>query len=155
MRRVEGLAAKFRLVCVDMCWVGHGDVLPAGAAAAGRSTLHIARVNTNHFVPLQPSRVRGGTVPRASTLPRAEGGSASSSGQAHQETLGAAAASSASKAEASASEPGFPEAADSAVDAKAAAPHKTGVAEVASASAESPSDVLANGLCSARQSQCD
>ena len=43
---------QFRVVCVDLTWIGNGDVLPRGTLQAGRTTLHIARINQNHFVPL-------------------------------------------------------------------------------------------------------
>ena len=45
-------AHRFRVVCVDLTWIGNGDVFPRGAASDSRTTLPIARVNQNHFVPL-------------------------------------------------------------------------------------------------------
>ena len=45
-------AHRFRVVCVDLTWIGSGDVFPRGAATDTRSTLAIARVDQNHFVPL-------------------------------------------------------------------------------------------------------
>ena len=43
---------RFRVVCVDLTWIGNGDVFPRGAASDSRTTLPTARVNQNHFVPL-------------------------------------------------------------------------------------------------------
>ena len=63
--RIQKLSSRFRICCVDMCWVGHGEVLPRDVPASARQTLYVARVNQNHFVPLQRSRQRGGEVPRA------------------------------------------------------------------------------------------
>ena len=37
----------FKVVCVDLLYIGNGDVVGGGA-----QTLHIARENANHFVPL-------------------------------------------------------------------------------------------------------
>ena len=45
-------AHRFRVVCVDLTWIGSGDVFPRGASSDTRTTLAIARVNQNHFVPL-------------------------------------------------------------------------------------------------------
>ena len=46
-------AHRFRIVCVDLTWIGHGEVFPRGSRPGPeRSTLTIARVNENHFVPL-------------------------------------------------------------------------------------------------------
>ena len=50
-----------------MCWIGHGEILPRDVPANARQTLHIARVNQNHFVPLRRSRRRGGEVPLSYT----------------------------------------------------------------------------------------
>jgi hypothetical protein len=47
-----GQHRNFRVVCVDMAWIGNGDVFPRNSSADGRTTLAIARVNQNHFVPL-------------------------------------------------------------------------------------------------------
>ena len=47
-----GLSQRFRVVCVDLTWIGSGDVLPRDATAHTHTTLPIARVNENHFVPL-------------------------------------------------------------------------------------------------------
>ena len=63
--RVHNLSSRFRVCCVDMCWIGHGEALPQDVSADARQTLHLARVNQNHFVPLRRSRQRGGEVPRA------------------------------------------------------------------------------------------
>ena len=43
---------NYRVVCVDMTWIGSGDVFPRNSSADGRRSLAIARVNENHFVPL-------------------------------------------------------------------------------------------------------
>ena len=46
-------AHRFRIVLVDLTWIGHGEVFPRGSRPGlERSTLTIARVNQNHFVPL-------------------------------------------------------------------------------------------------------
>ena len=46
-------AHRFRIVCVDVTWIGHGEVFPRGSRPGPeRSHLTIARVNENHFVPL-------------------------------------------------------------------------------------------------------
>ena len=45
-------AVDFRIVCVDLTLIGHGNVLPRGVPQGQRTTLHIARVNQNHFIPL-------------------------------------------------------------------------------------------------------
>ena len=45
-------AVDFRIVCVDLTLIGHGNVLPRGVPQGQRTTLHIARVNGNHFIPL-------------------------------------------------------------------------------------------------------
>ena len=39
---------SFRIVCVDLEYMGHGDVVGEGPVM-----LHIARENGNHFVPLE------------------------------------------------------------------------------------------------------
>ena len=57
-------AVKFRIVCVDMTHIGHGDVLPRGVPQGQRTTLHIARVNLNHFIPLH--RLHAPATARAS-----------------------------------------------------------------------------------------
>ena len=57
-------AVKFRIVCVDMTHIGHGDVLPRGVPQGQRTTLHIARVNQNHFIPLH--RLHAPATARAS-----------------------------------------------------------------------------------------
>ena len=44
----EFLAIIYKIVCVDVAWVGHGDV----ENEEGFKTLYIARQNANHFVPL-------------------------------------------------------------------------------------------------------
>ena len=59
LARVRNLSSKFRVCCIDMCWIGHGEVLPRDVPADARQTLYIARVNQNHFVPLRRSRRRG------------------------------------------------------------------------------------------------
>jgi hypothetical protein len=48
----ESWAHRFRVVCVDLTWIGHGEVFPRGASSSDRTSLLIARVNQNHFVPL-------------------------------------------------------------------------------------------------------
>ena len=48
----ESWARRFRVVCVDLTWVGNGEVFPRGASSRERTSLVIARVNQNHFVPL-------------------------------------------------------------------------------------------------------
>ena len=46
-------ARRFWIVCVDLTYIGHGEVFPRGSRPGPeRSTLTIARVNENHFVPL-------------------------------------------------------------------------------------------------------
>ena len=45
-------AHRLSMVCVDLAWIGSGDVFPRGASSDTRSTFAIARVNQNHFVPL-------------------------------------------------------------------------------------------------------
>ena len=42
------LAITYKIVCVDVAWIGHGDV----ENEKGLKTLYIARQNANHFVPL-------------------------------------------------------------------------------------------------------
>ena len=65
--RTRNLSSTFRVCCVDMCWIGHGEALPRDVPANARQTLYIARVNQNHFVPLRRSRRRGGEVPLSYT----------------------------------------------------------------------------------------
>jgi hypothetical protein len=48
----ESRAHRFRVVCVELTWIGHGEVFPRGASSSERTSLIIARVNQNHFVPL-------------------------------------------------------------------------------------------------------
>ena len=48
----ESRAHRFRVVCVDLTWIGNGEVFPRGASSRERTSLVIARVNQNHFVPL-------------------------------------------------------------------------------------------------------
>ena len=48
----ESRAHRFRVVCVDLTWIGNGEVFPRGASSSERTSLVIARVNQNHFVPL-------------------------------------------------------------------------------------------------------
>ena len=43
---------NYKVVCVDMTWIGSGDVLPRNSSTDGLIRLAIARVNENHFVPL-------------------------------------------------------------------------------------------------------
>ena len=46
-------AHRFRIVCVDPTWIGHGEDFPRGSRPGPeRLTLVMARVNENHFVPL-------------------------------------------------------------------------------------------------------
>jgi hypothetical protein len=61
---IQNYSSHFRICCVDMCWIGNGDVVPRGVPQGNRETLHIARVNQNHFVPLLRSRNRGGELVR-------------------------------------------------------------------------------------------
>ena len=49
---LESWAHRFRVACVDLTWIGHGEVFPRGASSSDRTSLLIARVNQNHFVPL-------------------------------------------------------------------------------------------------------
>jgi len=62
--RISKWSSRFRICCVEMCWIGNGDVLPRGVPQGDRQTLYIARVNQNHFVPLLRSRKRGGEIVR-------------------------------------------------------------------------------------------
>ena len=39
---------NFRVICVDLCFTANGDV-----NGNGPMTLHIARINQNHFIPLE------------------------------------------------------------------------------------------------------
>ena len=43
---------QFEVVCVDLTYIGHGERLPSGHTDTHRQTLHMARINSNHFVPL-------------------------------------------------------------------------------------------------------
>ena len=61
---IPNFSSRFRISCVDMCWIGHGEVLPRGVPLGDRQTLYIARVNQNHFAPLLRSRLRGGEIVR-------------------------------------------------------------------------------------------
>jgi hypothetical protein len=61
LKSVGQLSSRFRVVCVDMCWIGNGVVRPLEAAPE-RGTLYLARVDQNHFVPLLRSTTRGGLV---------------------------------------------------------------------------------------------
>ena len=61
---IPDFSSRFRICCVDMCWIGNGEVVPRGVPQGHRETLYIARVNQNHFVPLLRSRRRGGEIPR-------------------------------------------------------------------------------------------
>ena len=47
-------ASRFQVNCIDLTWIGHGEVLPRGVRRELCTVLHIARVNQNHFVPLTP-----------------------------------------------------------------------------------------------------
>ena len=51
--KAKRLVHRFRVVCVDVAWIGSGDVFFRGAASDACTTLAIARVNQNHFVPLR------------------------------------------------------------------------------------------------------
>ena len=62
--RFPNWSSRFRICCVDMCWIGNGEVLPRGVPQGDRQTLYIARVHQNHFVPLLRSRKRGGEIVR-------------------------------------------------------------------------------------------
>ena len=55
---IPNFSSRFRICCVDMCWIGNGEVLPRGVPQGDRQNLYIARVNQNHFVPLLRSRQR-------------------------------------------------------------------------------------------------
>ena len=59
---IPNFSSKFRICCVDMCWIGNGEVLPRGMPQGNRQTLYIARVNQNHFVPLLRSQKHGGEI---------------------------------------------------------------------------------------------
>ena len=61
---IPNCSSIFRICCVDMCWIGNGEVLPRGVPQGDRQTLYIARVNQNHFVPLLRSHQRGGEIVR-------------------------------------------------------------------------------------------
>ena len=61
---IPNFSSIFRICCVDMCWIGNGEVLPRGVPQGDRQTLYIARVNQNHFVPRLRSRQRGGEIVR-------------------------------------------------------------------------------------------
>ena len=76
-RRMQNFAARFQVVCADLTWIGHGDVLPGGPAGARRTRLHIARVNQNHFVPLI---FRLGPLAARASAASMPGSSAASSG---------------------------------------------------------------------------
>ena len=64
---IPNLSSRFRICCVDMCWIGKGEVLPRGVPQADRQNIYIASVNQNHFDPLLRSRQRGGEVVRERT----------------------------------------------------------------------------------------
>ena len=49
---VQEILNTIRIVCVDMTYIGHGDVLPHGLRHPDRMNMFIARVNEDHFVPL-------------------------------------------------------------------------------------------------------
>ena len=59
---IPNFSSKFRICCVDMCWIGNGEVLPRGMPEGNRQTLYIARVNQNHFVPLLRSQKNGSEI---------------------------------------------------------------------------------------------
>ena len=48
---------QFEVVCVDLTYIGHGERLPSGHTDAHRQPLHMARINSNHFVPLWSSGI--------------------------------------------------------------------------------------------------
>ena len=64
-------AVDFRIVCVELTFIGNGNVVPRGVPQGQRTTLHIARVHQNHFIPLHRLR--------APAMARASGSSSSSS----------------------------------------------------------------------------
>ena len=47
-------ADDFKLICVDLLYVGHGDV-----KGSGQTVVHLARVGANHFIPLVSARKDG------------------------------------------------------------------------------------------------
>ena len=57
-------AVDFRIVCVELTFIGNGLVVPRGVPRGQRTTLHIARVNLNHFIPLH--RLHAPATARAS-----------------------------------------------------------------------------------------
>ena len=56
----DSLAITYKIVCVDVAWIGHGDV----ENEEGLKTLYIARQNANHFVPLLSVDALEGDVAR-------------------------------------------------------------------------------------------
>ena len=57
----QSWAHRFQVVCVDLTWLGNGEVLPREVTSGSRTTLHIARANQNHFVPLFKPHGRSAT----------------------------------------------------------------------------------------------
>ena len=50
---MNDVAHRYQLFCAELTWIGHGVLLPLGALGQDqRQVLYIARVNTNHFIPL-------------------------------------------------------------------------------------------------------
>ena len=75
VRRVDAWASRFQVICVDLTWIGNGEVFPRGVRE-GRTMLHLARVNQNHFIPLirlhgpPPSRAPAPSLPSGSSASR-------------------------------------------------------------------------------------
>ena len=62
-------AVRFQIVCVDLTWIGNGDVEPRGPPGS-RTRLYIARVNQNHFIPLHRLHARATARASASSVPQ-------------------------------------------------------------------------------------
>ena len=56
VRVIENMSVHYRVICVDMCWIGHGDVEPSDQAGGRRMHVYLARLDGNHFVPLHRRR---------------------------------------------------------------------------------------------------
>ena len=89
---IPNFSSRFRICCVDMCWIGNGEVLPRGVPQGDRQTLYIARVNQNHFVPLLRSRKHGGEIvreaPSCEYSPPDLGGRSADAGSAQERNKG-------------------------------------------------------------------
>ena len=72
-------ADDFKVVCVDLLYIGNGDV-----DGCGTQTLHLARENANHFVPLfqirEPQRHSGAPEPAVTTDTPHGGGASNDNG---------------------------------------------------------------------------